>query len=119
MAVATVDAYISQFPPEKQVLLQNIRQTMQQALPDAREQMSYGMPGFWQGESLIWFAGMTHHIGIYPTNSGISAFTTALKGYKSSKGAFQIPWDEDVPYALIADIARFRLAEVKRKNETT
>jgi len=119
MEVKTVDDYIWQFSSEKQQLLQKIRETIQAALPEAEERISYDMPLFWQLESLIWFAGMKDHIGIYPTNSGISAFAQELKAYKPSKGAFQIPWDEDVPYTLIADIARFRLTEVKKNKGIT
>ena len=52
-------------------------------------------------------------IGIYPTSSGIIAFAGKLTGYKTSRGAIQIPWDKPVPYDLIAEITRFRVAEVK------
>jgi len=110
-----IDQYIMSFSPEKQIILQKIRETIHTAIPDAEEHMSYGMPGFWQGESLIWFAGQKNHIGIYPTNSGISAFQAELTSYKSSKGAFQIPWEDEIPYMLIAKIAKFRLSEVKNK----
>jgi len=115
MAPQTIDAYISEFPRAKQLILQKIRETIHRAIPDAQEKISYAMPGFWQEESLIWFAGMKDHIGIYPTNSGITAFAEKLKPYKSSKGAFQIPWGAPVPYELIAEIAQFRLGEVQKK----
>jgi len=115
MPIDTIDDYIAQFPTERRVTLQKIREIIAQAIPEAEEHISYGMPGFKQGESLIWFAGMKDHIGIYPTNSGIEAFADRLKPYKSSKGAFQIPWHDELPSELIADIAKFRLEEVERK----
>ena len=115
----TIDDYIAEFPEEKQAVLQRIRSVICEAVPTATEKISYQMPAFWQGEVLIWFAGMKEHIGIYPTNSGIAAFADEIAPYKPSKGTFRIPWGADVPYGLIAEIVRFRAAEVKEKRDRT
>jgi len=110
-----MDEYISRFPTERQAVLQQIRQTIREAAPDAEERISYGMPALWRGENLIYFAAAKNHIGIYPTGSGVEAFNHRLAQYNLSKGTIRIPWDQPVPYNLIADITRFRLAEAEAK----
>lgn len=111
----TIDEYLVQFPEGTQRILHKVRQVIQENAPNATEKISYGMPCFWQGENLIYFAAMKGHLGIYPTKSGVSAFVGKLTDYKTSKGAIQIPWDKPVPYDLIAEITRFRVSEVKGK----
>ncbi|MCL2343642.1 MAG: DUF1801 domain-containing protein [Firmicutes bacterium] len=113
----TIDEYIAQFPAERQAVLQQIRRAIREAAPDAEERISYGMPAFWQGENLIYFAGAKNHIGIYPTGSGVEAFAGRLTQYGLSKGTIRIPWNQPAPYDLIADITRFRLAEAEAKRK--
>jgi uncharacterized protein YdhG (YjbR/CyaY superfamily) len=115
--MTAIDNYISSVSKEHQATLQKIRETIHAAAPDAAECISYGMPAFRQGEVLIYFAAMKHHIGIYPTAGGMAAFADRLANYKTSKGAIQLPYNKPVPYDLIAEIAQFRLAEAKAKHK--
>lgn len=108
----TIDEYIENFPDDIQQILQNIRRVIQENAPDASEKISYGMPCFWQGKNLVYFAAMKGHLGFYPTPSGVTAFADKLSEYKMAKGSVQIPWSKPVPYDLIAEITRFRVAEV-------
>jgi uncharacterized protein YdhG (YjbR/CyaY superfamily) len=50
-----------------------------------------------------------HHIGFYPTGSGIEAFKGELAGYKFSKGAVQFPHERPLPVGLIGKIVKFRV----------
>ena len=111
----TIDEYIAQFPAEQQAILQKIRQTIRKVTSGAEERISYGMPAFWKGENLIYFAATKKHIGIYPTGNGVAAFVDRLAQYKPSKGTVRIPWDREVPYDLIADMTKFRLKEAKAR----
>ena len=113
----SVDEYIAQFPEETQKVLRIVRLTIRENAPDAIEKISYGMPCFWQGENLIYFAAMKNHLGIYPTADGMEAFTDRLTEYKTSKGAVQFPWNEPIPYDLIAEMAAYRAAAAKRKRD--
>jgi uncharacterized protein YdhG (YjbR/CyaY superfamily) len=111
MPPTTIDEYIAQYPENVRQILNRIRTVIHEAAPDAAEKISYGMPGFEQNGSLVWFGVHTRHIGFYPTASGIAAFREELAGYKSSKGAVQFPLDQPIPYELIARIVRFKVAE--------
>jgi len=114
MDYKTIDAYIAQFTEEKQNVLKKVHQIIKRNAPAATEKMSYQMPCFWQGTNLIYFAAMKDHLGIYPTNSVIIEFADKLIDYKTSKGAIRFPWNKAIPYDLIAEITRFRVAEVNK-----
>ena len=110
----TIDDYIATFPENVQLLLQQLRETIQQAAPTATEKISYGMPTFFLNGNLIHFAGYKNHIGLYPAPQGIDAFKTELSKYKGAKGSVQFPLDQPLPLDLIARITQFRV----EKNST-
>ncbi len=109
----TIDEYHAQFPQEIREVLQRLRQTIKQAAPLSREEISYGMPAFKQGKVLVYYAAYKAHIGFYPTPGPIVAFKTELESYKTSKGAIQFPLSEKLPFSLIRKIVKYRLAEVE------
>ena len=117
--ISSVDAYISSFPAETQAVLEQVRTTIKKAAPKAEEVISYSMPAYKLNGILVYFAAYQHHIGFYPTASGIANFQKEFENYKSSKGAVQFPLDKKMPLALITKIVKFRLKEnaekVKRK----
>lgn len=110
-AYENIDAYIADFPADKQKLLKQMRAVIQKAVPKAVEKISYGMPCFSQEGNLVYFAAMKNHIGFYPTSSGVLNFEKELEGYVTSKGAIQFPLDKPLPVKLIAMITKFRLLE--------
>jgi uncharacterized protein YdhG (YjbR/CyaY superfamily) len=107
----TVDQYISSFPENIQVLLRQMRQTIQHAAPDAEETISYHMPAYRQNGVLVYFAAFKSHIGFFPTAAGVEAFKEKLSAYKTSKGAIRFPIDQPLPLELVEEIVRFRLQE--------
>ena len=108
---ASIDAYIAGFSPEIQILLQQVRETIHQAAPDAQEKISYGMPTFYLNGNLVHFAAYKQHLGFYPAPSGIEQFKEALADYVTSKGAIQFPLERPIPFDLIREITLFRVGE--------
>ena len=106
-----IDTYIAAFPPDVQALLQKVRAVLHEAAPAALEAISYGMPTFKLNGNLVHFAAFKHHIGFYPTSSGIEAFKNELAVYKGAKGSVQFPLDQPIPYDLIRRITQFRVSE--------
>ncbi len=89
-----IDEYISLQDPAIQPLLQKVRETVHEAAPGAEEYISYSMPSFrYRGKILVYFAAQKKHLGFYATPSANIAFSKELKGYKSSKGAVQFPFN--------------------------
>jgi len=116
-AINPIEQYIASFPKKVQLQLQELRNTIRAAAPDAEEVISYAMPTYKLFGNLVHFAGYKNHIGFYPAPSGISNFEKELVKYKTSKGAIQIPIDEQIPKGLIKEIVRFRITENKKNNE--
>lgn len=112
---STVEEYIALCPEEMRPILEKIRHRIRQAAPDAVEKISWGMPTFYQGENLIHFAAAKQHIGIYPGEKAMVVFAPKLEGYKTSKGAIQLPFSQPIPYELIEEITRFRVKEAGEK----
>ncbi|MCL2529521.1 MAG: DUF1801 domain-containing protein [Coriobacteriia bacterium] len=110
--VSVVDDYIADQELEVQPLLQAIRETILANAPDALEKLSWRMPTYWQSENLIHFAAFSKHIGLYPGAKAIIHFADRLEGYKTSKGAIQLPLSKPIDYKLITDIVRWRLEQV-------
>lgn len=114
-APQTIDAYIAAFPADVQAILQQIRATIHEAVPDATEAISYQMPTFKLNGNLVHFAAFKNHIGFYPVPSGIEAFKDELAAYPQGKGSVQFPLDRPIPYDLIRRIALFRAEENRAK----
>lgn len=108
---ATVDAYITSFPKEVQIILQQMRDTVHAAAPDAEECISYGMPTYNQHGVVVHFAAFAKHIGFYATPTGHEAFKEDLAGYKQGRGSVQFPLNKPMPWDLISRIVEFRVAE--------
>jgi len=116
--INSVDDYIADRPEDVRPLLQEVRATIRAAAPDATEKMSWQMPTFWQGENIIHFAAFQNHIGIYPGGEAVGVFAERLAGYKTSKGAIQLPLDAPLDHQLIRDIVSWRLAQAKNSVST-
>jgi uncharacterized protein YdhG (YjbR/CyaY superfamily) len=107
----SIDEYIAAYPKDVQALLEAMRTAIHAAAPDAEERISYQMPAFALEGNLVYFAALKHHIGFYPTSSGIAAFQQELSAYEGSKGAVKFPIDKPLPLELIGRIVQFRVAE--------
>lgn len=107
-----IDEYIEAQAQEIKPLLASIRETIHAAAPSATERISWQMPTFWQGENIIHFAAFKKHIGLYPGGEATTAFADRLTGYKTSKGAIQLPIAHPIDHALITDIVKWRLTQL-------
>ncbi|WP_139991831.1 iron chaperone [Paenibacillus paridis] len=107
----TIDQYVANYPPEIQDILEQIRSVIKKAAPEATEKIGYQMPTFVLHGNLVHFAAYKNHIGLYPAPSGIEAFKQQLSPYKGAKGSIRFPLDEPIPYELISEIVKYRVAE--------
>ncbi len=120
-----IDGYLSQFPADVQAILEQVRATIRQAAPDAKEVISYQMPAFKQHGILVYFAAWKKHIGLYPPISGDKALEKAVARYAGPKGNLQFALDEPIPFDLIERIVKLRVkqdaekAAAKRKKSQT
>ena len=115
--INSIDSYIAAFPEDVQKVLMELRAIIRDAVPEAKETISYQMPAFALNGTLVYFAAWNRHIGFYPTSSGIKAFEQELSIYDCSKGAVRFPIDVPLPFDLIRRIVLYRAAENLRRAE--
>lgn len=111
----SVDEYIAVFPPEVQKILKELRETIQKAVPDAEEVISYQLPAYKYHGFVLYFGAYAKHFSISSPPPTFEVFKAELSDYKVSKSAVQVPYDQPVPKDLIAKIAKWRAAENAKK----
>lgn len=114
----SIDQYIASQPKETAIILEKIRKTIQDCIPEATETISYQMPAFKYLGMLVYFAGYKNHIGFYALPSGNNSFQLALSQYKTGKGSVQFPLNKVIPYDLIKKIVIFRAEENRVKMDS-
>jgi uncharacterized protein YdhG (YjbR/CyaY superfamily) len=107
----TIADYISGFPPDVQQILQQIRQTIREIAPDAKEAIKYQIPTFVLNGNMISFAAYKKHVSIYPIPGGTETFQQELAPYKQAKSTAAFPLDKPIPYDLISQLVKFRVKE--------
>ena len=114
----TIDEYINTFPEDVRTILNELRQTIKEAAPEAEETINYQMPTFSLHGNLVHFGAFKDHIGFYPTPTGIEAFKKELAPYKGAKGSVQFPIDQPLPLPLIRRIVEYRVKENVERKQT-
>lgn len=107
--INTIDEYIINQDLAVQEILNKVRSTLKEGLPQAQERISWQMPTFWQEKNIIHFAAFKRHLGVYPGIEVIKIFENELKNYKTNKGTIQFPYIKPIPYDLIVKIAKWNL----------
>lgn len=103
---ADIDAFIAQYPVSVQENMQQIRQTIQKACPEAKEKISYGIPTFAFHGNLVHFSAYDTHYGFYPGAAPVAQFAEELEPYETSKGTVRFPLNKPVPFNLIAKMTK-------------
>lgn len=127
---ASVDEYFENIPPERQEVMQKLREVIKDNLPEGfTEEMSYGMPGYVVPHS-IYPAGYhckpeeplpfmslasqknfvaVYHMGIYSIKSVMDWFVEEYPKHckhklDMGKSCIRFKKIEDIPYDLIAQL---------------
>lgn len=107
----TIEEYISTFPIGTQIVLQNIRETILEAAPNAEECINFDMSTFKLYGNLVHVAAYKKHVGFYPGPSAIIAFKDEIRCYRHAKSSIQFSLDKEIPYELIKRITQYRVKE--------
>jgi uncharacterized protein YdhG (YjbR/CyaY superfamily) len=108
--------YLAAQPARVRRLLKSIRSAITDAVPQAVEVFTYGIPGFQlDRRPLLWYAGWTQHVSLYPMTGGIrKSLAPQLAKYEMTKGTVRFPIDKPVPMRLVTQLAKARAAEIRR-----
>src|SRR5690242_1535730 len=113
---ADVDDYLAACPDETRDLLQQVREVIRKALPEATELISYGIPAFrLQGQNIVYFAGWQKYIAMYPLPTGNAALQKRLAPYTAGRGTLHFPLDAPLPLELIREVVA-RLLEDRQSH---
>jgi uncharacterized protein YdhG (YjbR/CyaY superfamily) len=116
MATAiTVDSYLADLPAPQRAVLEQLRATIREAVPEAVETISYQMPAFkLHGRFLVSFAAFEKHCSLFPANDRVRAVLgDALTPYLHGKGTLRFTVADPIPAVLVKDIVATRVAEVE------
>jgi uncharacterized protein YdhG (YjbR/CyaY superfamily) len=111
----SVDKYIASFPAGTRRLLNQLRKTIKAAAPKADEMISYGIAGYKYKGMLIYFAGFSNHVSVYPAPRTAPEFKKELEAYKGGKGTVQFSMDQPLPLDLVKRIVQYRLRQNEEK----
>jgi uncharacterized protein YdhG (YjbR/CyaY superfamily) len=112
-----IDEYIATFPKNIQKKLQEVRQAITKAVPEAVETIKYDIPTFTLNGNLISFGAWKNHIGLYPVPRRVEEFNKELSAYDGAKSTIKFSFDNPLPLALIAKIVKFNAKRNLKKEE--
>lgn len=108
----SVDEYINGFPPDVQEILELLRQTVKEEVPQAEETIKYAMPTYVFHGNLVYFAAWKKHVSFYPITREMEQSVPELANYKTSgKGTVQFPYSQPLPLDLIRTLIAIRVRE--------
>jgi uncharacterized protein YdhG (YjbR/CyaY superfamily) len=112
-----VDEYLEALPADQRAALQKLRKAITAAAPGAEECISYRLPAFRLGGTLLVAFGATaNHCAFYPMSSStVEAFAADLARYDTSKGTVRFPTANPPPAALVRKLVKARIAENARR----
>lgn len=110
----TVDEYIAALPEDRRRPMEELRQAVARAAPEATETIAYLMPAFRShgGRFLVSFASYKRHCSLFPASTAvIEALGDELTPYLAGKGTIRFPADAPLPIPLVERIVGIRYAE--------
>jgi uncharacterized protein YdhG (YjbR/CyaY superfamily) len=88
------------------------------AAQDAVEGVSYGMPAFLvNGKAVAGFIAAANHLSYFPMSGRVvAALADELKGFDTSKGTIRFTPEKPLSAALVKQLVRTRMAELRAVN---
>lgn len=119
--VATIDDYLKGVEEPKRATLQELRRTILEIVPDAKEVISYGLPAFRvDGYVVAGFAAFKDHLSYLPfSGSVLEQLGGELTAYTMTKSSLHFPIDRTLPKPLVTRLIQTRLAEAREHSAQT
>jgi len=106
-----VDSYIAAAPKAAQPLLNQLREVIKTAAPQAKEKISYGMPSYVHRGRLAYFAGYEGHVGLYGVAHVASEKDAGVARYLENQSTLRFPVGQKLPVALIRKLIKERVKQ--------
>jgi uncharacterized protein YdhG (YjbR/CyaY superfamily) len=109
----TVDQYIAGFAEPARTALEQVRQAIKDAAPQAREKYSYKMITFTLNGNLVHAGAFRDFVALH--GIPFDELREELAGYRGTKGSVRFPLDQPMPLELIRRLVERRVAENQPK----
>lgn len=115
-AKAEIDRYIETLAPPFRDAIMHLRATIRAAAPEAKEIITYSMPGIGLYGPLVSYSAFKKHCSLFPMgNSVFVGMEEAIAPWRTSKGTLQFAPDALPPDDLIIRIVEARVRENTEK----
>jgi uncharacterized protein YdhG (YjbR/CyaY superfamily) len=113
-ATAWIDAKLAALPEDQRSVLQELRETIAAAAPEAEETRSYAMPAFrYHGRALVSYDAFKAHCSLFPMGSEIiERHEDEFAAFWTTKGTLHFTKGNPIPKRLIELIVRERMAAI-------
>ncbi|RIK11454.1 MAG: hypothetical protein DCC49_00700 [Acidobacteria bacterium] len=114
MPARDIDEYLADLDEPKRSTLETLRRRIHDAIPEAEECISYGLPTFKiDGRAVAGFGAFKNHLSYLPhSGSVLSEIAGELAGYETSKGALRFPIGQPLPTRLVKKLVATRMREL-------
>lgn len=114
MSAREIDRYLATLGQPKRKTLEALRKSILEAVPEAEQCISYGLPAFKvQGKTVAGFAAFKNHLSYLPhSGSVLAALADDTAGYEMTKGSLHFAIDKPLPKRLVTELVRTRMREV-------
>jgi uncharacterized protein YdhG (YjbR/CyaY superfamily) len=112
--LTTVEEYLATLSDDRRAGVEELRQTVNAAAPEATETIAYEMPALRShgNQFLVSYAAYKNHYSLFPASEAVvEGLGDELKPYLAGKGTIRFPADRPLPTALVTKILKVRLAE--------
>lgn len=114
----SVDEYIKSFSGVPKKRLEEMRALIREALPGAKEQISYNIPAYSvDGKLIIYYAGYAGHIGMYPGRTKSEAYNQLAEKYAHGKSTARFLHTEPLPREVIKKFIQIRKEEASKTDK--
>ncbi|QIA08639.1 iron chaperone [Draconibacterium halophilum] len=109
----TVDDYIASQSKEAQLILQELRSIIKEAVPEVVEIPNYKVPSFTlipgtRPQQQIMIVAYEKYVSFYPFQATIDHFADELKSFELGKGTVKFPFNKPLPQELIKRMVKYR-----------
>lgn len=108
----TVEDYLANVPKEDRDVLENLRNTIKSAAPEADEVISYGIPTYKYKGPLVHFAAFKNHLSFYGVNKSLlETFRNELGSHKISGTTIHFTTENPLPEEFVRKIVKKRVEQ--------
>jgi uncharacterized protein YdhG (YjbR/CyaY superfamily) len=113
---ASVDEYLANIAEPGRTRLQELRETVVAAAPEAVESLSYGIIGYNLHGVLVYIGAAKKHVSLHAVGDTLmNEHATELAPYRSGDKTIRFRLDKTPPAVLVTKLVKARVAENEAK----